>query len=164
MMYERMRGMEGDSLRDKVFTVGGQKGFRSGLKAAVDKRDLRNQVGALMERSASAGKHDDHYQHHVGGSDNGGKWTSGRTERSRPPPTPGTGPLETVFVWPNDGGREVEIGMAHEGDGAGGNLGENVDDGVVTVRDLTAQIEGLREELGRKIEEIAGLLRRESGV
>ncbi|KAF3273472.1 hypothetical protein TWF970_008995 [Orbilia oligospora] len=166
VMYERMRGMEGESLRDKVFTIGGQKSFRSSLKAAVDKRDLRSQVGALMERSGSAGKHDDGHNHHVGGSDNGGKWNSGRAERNRPPPTPGTGPLETGFVWPKDSGRKREV--EDEGDGIGDGIGdglgdgleENVDDGVVTVRDLTAQIEGLREELGRKIEEVAELVRR----
>ncbi|KAK6331697.1 hypothetical protein TWF718_002243 [Orbilia javanica] len=155
VMYERMRGMGGDSLRDKVFTIGGQKSFRSSLKAAVDKQNLRSQVGALMERGGSAGKHDDHHNYSRG-SDTGGKWTSGRADRNGPPPTPGTGPLEAGFVWPA-GGRGED--MTDEVDGIAG--GENGDDGVVTVRDLTAQIEGLREELGRKIEEIAVLVRRE---
>ncbi|KAK6524535.1 hypothetical protein TWF281_011441 [Arthrobotrys megalospora] len=163
MVYERMRGMEGESLRDKVFTIGGQKSFRSSLKAAVDKRDLRSQVGALMEgSSSSAGKHDDHQHHQESRGSNGGKWTSGRAERDRPPPTPGTGPLEAGFVWPRENSRrDMEIVTADEGDGLGGE--ENVDSGVVTVRDLTVQIEGLREELSRKIEEIAVLIRRERG-
>ncbi|KAK6497654.1 hypothetical protein TWF481_012059 [Arthrobotrys musiformis] len=155
ILYERMRGMEGDSLRDKVFTIGGQKSFRSSLKAAVDKRDLRNQVGALIERSGSSGKHDDNGGSNSG--DNGKKWTSGRAERDRPPPTPGTGPLEGRFAWSSRGEGDE--------DGYGGAVDEEGgDSGVVTVRDLTAQIEGLREELGRKIEEIAVLVRQRGGI
>ncbi|KAK6345956.1 hypothetical protein TWF730_010294 [Orbilia blumenaviensis] len=157
VLYERMRGMEGESLRDKVFTIGGQKSFRSSLKAAADKRDLRSQVGALM--GGSGGKHDDNHQNSHHYEDSHGRQSShGKTDRNRPPPTPGTGPLEMEFVWPGGGGD----GVHDEGDGIGGD--ENVDSGIVTVRDLTAQIEGLREELSRKIEQIADLVRSERGA
>ncbi|KAF3908111.1 hypothetical protein ABW21_db0207586 [Orbilia brochopaga] len=67
MLYEKIRGGPEGSLRDRVFTIGGgPRSFRTTLKAQVDKKDVRQQVRALMGQKRGEG------------------------DRQLPPSTPGT--------------------------------------------------------------------------
>ncbi|KAK6540395.1 hypothetical protein TWF694_009194 [Orbilia ellipsospora] len=153
MMYERMRdGGESNGLRERMFTItrGGGGGGRSFLRGNVgsgslrvaDKRDVRSQVGLLM-----GGKYDD--------LDLG----------SRPPPTPGTGPLGSGFGSVRgdrgDRRRRVEFvsGDGGEGEGEPEVIEEEADMGVATVRDLTAQVEALKEILMRRMDAVEEAVR-----
>ncbi|KAF3915196.1 hypothetical protein ABW20_dc0106749 [Dactylellina cionopaga] len=137
MLYEKMNGGAGESLRERVFTIGGPKSFRSTLKVAHDKNDLRIQARALMGKN-TANKYDE--------------------ERERPPPTPGTGPFPRRR-------RTMEFVVAANGNGVEdeGDLlrveEENVDAGLVTLRDLTAQMDELRDMMNRRMDEVAELAR-----
>ncbi|KAF3912410.1 hypothetical protein AA313_de0210247 [Arthrobotrys entomopaga] len=153
MMYERMRdggsGEGGSGLRERVFIIGGGgtgKGFLRGNVGAGslrvgDKRDLRSQVGLLM----------------------GGKYDDLDLGRDRPPPTPGTGPLVGGFGSVRGRSGRRGVGFVEGGGGDGSEeveVEDNADVGVATVRDLTAQVEALKEVLMRRMDAVEEAVRR----
>ncbi|EPS40228.1 hypothetical protein H072_5989 [Dactylellina haptotyla CBS 200.50] len=140
MLYERISGEDGETLRDRVFTIGGgPRSFKDRSLNRVNKRDVRSRAKALMGNKYGG---DDEMHHY---------------DRDRAPPTPGTGPF------PRQRRRTMEFVVADEGV-EGEMVGEdNADAAIVTLRDLTAQMEVLKEVLMRRMDGIEDLARNRGG-
>ncbi|KAK6352758.1 hypothetical protein TWF696_004760 [Orbilia brochopaga] len=136
MLYEKLRGGPEQSLRDRVFTIGGPRSFRTTLKAQVDKRDIRLQARALMGH-----KYDEH------------------SDRQLPPSTPGT----ATFPRSSSGPAMRDDMMFSEGMLLRGE-DDNVDTAPATVQDLTVQMEQLKAMLNRRMDELTAFAKSEASA